>query len=413
MNDYLDAFRALGFSTRTVSRAEAERAGEEGYPPTFVLDINVREATRLTLAHRGIPYVALLLDQLYCSADLPVSYPMGIGASVRMGEAGALGLFLEGTVPRLVPTRRRLDEASYLFACAPELVTRYQKLGYPHVAYLPFGANLSRFRPLELTNVERQQYGSDVSFVGTPLIDNPLDGFSRILDDMRVLASTHARCTLRLQALFAELKRRQEEDLVRWQVPELLPVLERKHHVVFVSEEMTAQKETWMILFGVHFAMRQRVEAVRRLGSLGVAVWGDAAWSKVQARGVEYRGRADHDTVLPKILNASKINVNVSKIMFDTGLGPRVFETLACGGFLLTNRNTALSTLFVDGRDLVVYETLDDLVDKARYYLAHESERRAIAERGMQTVWKRHGLLERVTQVVEALTEEKVVAAAA
>jgi len=63
----------------------------------------------------------------------------------------------------------------------------------------------------------------------------------------------------------------------------------------------------------------------------------------------------------------------------------RVFETLASGGFLLTEQlepQAGQNTIFKDGEHLVCYSGHKDLIAKSRYYLEHTSERNRIAKAG-------------------------------
>ncbi len=74
----------------------------------------------------------------------------------------------------------------------------------------------------------------------------------------------------------------------------------------------------------------------------------------------------------------SAISLNVS---LNGDINHRVGEVLAAGGFLLTDRlapQAGLDGLFEDGKHLVHYDGLDDLVDRACYYLAHPEEAKAI-----------------------------------
>ena len=58
----------------------------------------------------------------------------------------------------------------------------------------------------------------------------------------------------------------------------------------------------------------------------------------------------------------------------------RVFDMGLSGTLMLCNRNEALHEFYEPGKEYVEYEDLDDCIEKARYYLKHESERREIAE---------------------------------
>lgn len=66
-------------------------------------------------------------------------------------------------------------------------------------------------------------------------------------------------------------------------------------------------------------------------------------------------------------------------------LNLRVFETIAGGAMLLTDRlapASGLDDLLAEGREKISYDHADDLVAKARHFLAHPDEARAIAVAG-------------------------------
>ncbi|MDE2439368.1 MAG: glycosyltransferase, partial [Patescibacteria group bacterium] len=62
----------------------------------------------------------------------------------------------------------------------------------------------------------------------------------------------------------------------------------------------------------------------------------------------------------------------------------RNFEIPGCGGFLLTADADNLKDYYEDGKEIVVFKDVPDLIEKARYYLTHESERARIARAGYE-----------------------------
>lgn len=48
----------------------------------------------------------------------------------------------------------------------------------------------------------------------------------------------------------------------------------------------------------------------------------------------------------------------------------------------MSNYQDDFYDVFVPGEDVVLYESQEDLVNKCRYYLAHETERQQIADNG-------------------------------
>lgn len=99
-----------------------------------------------------------------------------------------------------------------------------------------------------------------------------------------------------------------------------------------------------------------------------------------------------------KRFSESKIVFNIS---IKDDINMRVFETLSTGSFLLTNWIPSLGELFDDGKHLVTYKTLDEMVEKAKYYLKHEEEREKIAQAGYEEFIKKHTYKHRVEKILE------------
>ena len=59
---------------------------------------------------------------------------------------------------------------------------------------------------------------------------------------------------------------------------------------------------------------------------------------------------------------------------------------MGAGGFLLSNYQPELAEQFEDGKDLALFGSLQEMQEKALYYLEHEKERQEIAFRGFQKV---------------------------
>jgi glycosyltransferase involved in cell wall biosynthesis len=83
----------------------------------------------------------------------------------------------------------------------------------------------------------------------------------------------------------------------------------------------------------------------------------------------------------------------------------RLYEATGVGSMLITDEKDNLDELFEVGSEVVSYRDADDLVEKVRYYLAHEEERRAIARAGQKRTLRSHTYLQRMKeleQIIEA-----------
>ncbi|MGN0436806.1 MAG: DUF3880 domain-containing protein, partial [Wujia sp.] len=101
---------------------------------------------------------------------------------------------------------------------------------------------------------------------------------------------------------------------------------------------------------------------------------------------IHNKGPADSLTMMPKIFKCSKINLNITNKAIKSGLSQRIFDVMGCGGFLITNYQPEVLDLFVPDEEIVMYESLEDLIDKIGYYLIHEEERNRIAVNGYRKV---------------------------
>lgn len=81
----------------------------------------------------------------------------------------------------------------------------------------------------------------------------------------------------------------------------------------------------------------------------------------------------------------------------------RNFEIPGCGGFLITDYVKGLEEFYQPDKDIVCYNTVDELVKKIRYYLENEDLRRQIASNGLKTTLERHTYVHRFNQVFQKM----------
>jgi spore maturation protein CgeB len=136
------------------------------------------------------------------------------------------------------------------------------------------------------------------------------------------------------------------------------------------------------------------------------------------------RGRVTYDEMAATFLG-SRINLNISnsrshdlRYVFS-GLSSlreylslrkvreqvkgRHFEINAMGGFQLTNYVDFLENYFRIGQEIGVYNALDDLVEKIRYYLEHEELRQGIARAGYERVRQEHSYEDRFREAFRVM----------
>ena len=99
-------------------------------------------------------------------------------------------------------------------------------------------------------------------------------------------------------------------------------------------------------------------------------------------------------------INSYKIHLNCN---ISNDINYRTFETTGCGTFLLTNYTPGLEKLFDIGKEIVVYNDLNDLDNKVKYYLENEEEREKISKSGYERSKKEHTYYERAKKLVDII----------
>jgi spore maturation protein CgeB len=270
----------------------------------------------------------------------------------------------------------------------------FRAAGYSHVEYLPLGADPDQRRPLELDEAERERYGAAVSFVGSSMTANVGRFHTTFLEQFAAWGEFSGPGREVLNEVLVEQRR----DLSTYRVPELLDRLApglRAHSLANGWADPAA-------LVAEIAAAEKRLNYLAELGDLDIAVWGDEGFRRLEEHGVDYRGLAGHDLELPRIYNATTINLDIGRLYQSDVVTMRVFDVLACGGFVLVEHSEDLERLFRVGVEVESYQDLVELRTKIEYYLARPEEARAIAERGRAAVLERHTIRQRVQHMLRS-----------
>jgi spore maturation protein CgeB len=284
----------------------------------------------------------------------------------------------------------------YVFTHNPDRVEEYRRKGYVNCDYLPLCTNERKFKVTDPSSASSPDLACQVSFVGSLMYDNQV------------------RLT---GILYDELGRRVENDtswraILNW-VKQLLadpPAPTRSLHKITelqallsssgLSDTLTIGQDKLLISACIDevLAFRWREHMVKSFLPLNIQIWGDPDWLTRFPQ--SYRGAADHYLELPKLYAAAKINLDICRIYQANIVTMRVFDVLAVGGFVLADRSEALLELFEEDHDIVCYETPEEALDKAHFYLENEEKRLTIAQRGQQKVLDSHTFRYRVRKIL-------------
>ncbi|MCX6327620.1 MAG: glycosyltransferase [Bacteroidia bacterium] len=84
----------------------------------------------------------------------------------------------------------------------------------------------------------------------------------------------------------------------------------------------------------------------------------------------------------------------------------RLFEVTGVGSCLLTDNKANLSDLFIPGKEVVVYDSMEDCIEKAKWLLDNEDERVKIARAGQQKTLISHTVENRCSLILKIIDNE-------
>jgi spore maturation protein CgeB len=113
-----------------------------------------------------------------------------------------------------------------------------------------------------------------------------------------------------------------------------------------------------------------------------------------------------------KYYNGAKIVINIHRPTVDSvynhnsrqlpaySINPRTYEIAACGALQMTDIRHDLYRYYNAGQDLETFASPEELIEKIRYYLEHEEQRRTIAVNGLHRSLQNHTYAARLTEML-------------
>jgi hypothetical protein len=107
-----------------------------------------------------------------------------------------------------------------------------------------------------------------------------------------------------------------------------------------------------------------------------------------------------------RILLSSKITINRHiDVAENYANNMRLYESTGCGAMLITDHKENLNELFEVGKEVVVYRSIDELINLIRYYSKNEKERLQIAENGQKRTLSEHTYHKRMVELVTIISQ--------
>lgn len=286
---------------------------------------------------------------------------------------------------------------SHIFVLDRMQAEKYASLGVPNIYHLPMACDLDSWDRVVVSGEDHKKYDADISFVGSLYsekciynsIEKDLPEYMRGYVDGLIDAQLNVYGYNFLEDSITKEFADEFKKYADW-IPLGSDYYEDTRAIV---------ADTYV---GYKCTEKERIKTLQAISeNYNMDLWTLSDTTMIPK--INNRGGADSNTMMPKIIKCSKINLNMTNRPIKTGMPLRIFDLMGAGGFVISNYQVEILDHFVPGQDIVLYESIPDLIDKIGYYLEHDDERIEIARKGYEKVREYHTYDIRIVQMLQAV----------
>lgn len=368
MGELVHAIQSLGHSLKTiVMEREAEVAQNEFIADLLKILMEFKPDFILTVNHLGFDREGIVTDFL---TTLKVPFA---------------SWYVDSPMLIIKHYERNLSPYCAIFLWDQDYVADMQALGFDKVHYLPLGTNPQVFKRLLLGDNPLASQQNEISFVGNSMV-------KRIQKKMERLDLT-AESKARIESIgrtYAESNYRNVSDVLNQDPYREDPL---------VKGMVNGRRVDFETLIMYKATLLHRLAHVQKLQSFRPVIRGDDGWYSLLNDSFQIGPELLYYYDLNFFYNVSKINFNITSTQMRNAVNQRVFDVPAAGKFLLTDYKSQLETLMHVGKEVVCYRDKEEVPELTRFYLAHDSLREKIAQRGRKRVLADHTYTRRVAEL--------------
>lgn len=233
----------------------------------------------------------------------------------------------------------------------------YQARGHNNVFHLPLAVNVKRLGEFS-KNFKRTNTKTDISFVGTL--------YRPYLDDLLAFADDYSRGYV--EALFQSQLSLYGVNVIEQNLTD--EIMERINNY----NAQSGRQECIINKRGMAYAINRSITHSERVFLLNEL----SAMFKVDYYGydgnylentVSKHGPVKYFTSMNEVFLNSTLNLCPTLRSISSGIPLRALDIVGCGATLFSNFQPELAEFFEDGKNVIMYTSIDDAFDKAAYYV--------------------------------------------
>ena len=262
-----------------------------------------------------------------------------------------------------------------------------KKVGFKNVFYLPLGTDIYRFKKININDNPFKSLKTDVSFVGKTMIDQVKKNYNQIN-----APESFKKLYKKVAVEFEKSQERDVEKFLQTNFPEIYKLY------TLLDNESKTYFETLITWEATRI---YRYKCVREIVPFNPLLIGDRNWKVYFRDKIKYFPEVHYYEDLPFIYNLTEINFNTTSMQMKNAVNQRIFDVPACQRFILTDYRKQIENLFEVGKEVICYNSPDEIQDLVKKYLKDEKERKKIIKNAYNRVIKEHQYIHRAQKIIE------------
>ncbi|MEE5989470.1 MAG: glycosyltransferase [Lachnospiraceae bacterium] len=301
---------------------------------------------------------------------------------------------------RALYMREALYDTNIIFVFDKTQFSRLKEAGLKNLFYEPLAGNITKAGTFAPSKNELAEYKSDISFVGNLYSDSIRESLfagtdGTVLEEGNKLITSVTGKWDKDSGVFNKVS----DEYIRF-------IYERMSHEGEEIYNISPRFLVETLVLAYEKSSRDRIEALRKLSEkMQVTLYTSKDIPGDLKDKLNCKGYVSYDEGMPKVFLASKININITMSGIETGIPQRVFDIMAYGGFCLTDWRPEIEEIFESGKEIVTAHSVDEMAEKADYYLKHDRERLDIAAAGYKRVKEQYSYPKAVSRIINKTKE--------
>lgn len=289
------------------------------------------------------------------------------------------------------------NPCNYVFCFDRVQAQSYQSMGFDTVYHLPLGINALRYQKVNPSSEQRKKYAAQISFIGS-LYEGQYPALTEI-------STEYAK------GYMDAVINSQQQLYGAYILNDVIDnnfVQSMNEHFIDIQPDTKFQldKAGLVHILDQETSRRERLVLLSLLGTrFDTKLYSTQEYSVL--RGVKCCGPVNYYNEMPYVFASSDINLNISVKGIQSGIPQRALDVMASGGFLLSNYQQELVELFSYEEDMVVYESMEDAVEKCDFYLKNPELREKIAQNGRRRTLEEHNLVDKIRAMIQTAGVDK------